>query len=68
MCLYNDGNHISDVSTSNNLELLRNVRDITSKHTLFGVLNNTKTAAGARLLRANILQPPCSKYSYRYIS
>jgi len=26
--------------------------------TLFGILNNTKTHGGAKLLRSNILQPP----------
>jgi DNA mismatch repair ATPase MutS len=42
-----------------NLELLQNIRDSKSEHTLYGVLNYTKTVGGARLLRANILQPPC---------
>lgn len=28
-----------------------------SEHSLFGVLNHTKTAGGARRLRSNILEP-----------
>ncbi|XP_054717327.1 mutS protein homolog 4-like [Uloborus diversus] len=28
-------------------------------HTLYGILNHTQTPGGNRLLRANILQPPC---------
>lgn len=49
----------ADVSTVVNLEMLRNIRSAHSQHTLFGILNSTKTRMGARLLRANILQPPC---------
>lgn len=48
-----------DATTAVNLELLQNIRDPKSEHTLYGVLNYTKTIGGARLLRANILQPPC---------
>jgi DNA mismatch repair protein MSH4 len=48
-----------DVVTAKNLELLGNIRDPASMHSLFGVLNYTKTPGGARLLRSNILQPPC---------
>ncbi|XP_052784733.1 mutS protein homolog 4-like [Mya arenaria] len=47
-----------DMSTARNLELLQNQRDPRSDHTLYGVLNYTKTSGGARLLRSNILQPP----------
>lgn len=47
-----------DASTAKNLELLQNLRDPTSDITLYGILNYTKTPGGARLLRANILQPP----------
>ncbi|XP_061165050.1 mutS protein homolog 4-like [Saccostrea echinata] len=50
-----------DATTAVNLELLQNIRDPKSEHTLYGVLNYTKTVGGARLLRANILQPPCDK-------
>ncbi|KAL5005729.1 hypothetical protein ScPMuIL_016887 [Solemya velum] len=47
-----------DAVTARNLELLQNLRDPKSDHSLFGILNFTKTAGGCRLLRANILQPP----------
>ncbi|KAK3612393.1 hypothetical protein CHS0354_031987 [Potamilus streckersoni] len=47
-----------DATTARNLELLTNLRDVKSDHTLYGVLNYTKTPGGARLLRSNILQPP----------
>ncbi|XP_032231017.2 mutS protein homolog 4 [Nematostella vectensis] len=50
-----------DVTTAKNLELIQNVRDAKSEHSLFGVLNYTRTAGGTRLLRSNILQPPYDK-------
>ncbi|KAJ7373668.1 MutS protein msh4 [Desmophyllum pertusum] len=50
---------IVDASTIKNLELIQNARDPESGHCLYGVLNHTKTAGGARLLRSNVLQPPC---------
>lgn len=46
-----------DSSTVRNLELLQNMRDATSKQTLFDILNFTKTIGGCRLLKSNILQP-----------
>ena len=52
-----------DASTVTNLELLQNMRDPRSDHTLFGVLNYTRTPGGTRLLRSNILQPPCGEIS-----
>ncbi|XP_022793789.1 mutS protein homolog 4-like [Stylophora pistillata] len=52
---------IIDASTIKNLELIQNARDPESGHCLCGVLNHTKTAGGARLLRSNILQPPCGE-------
>ena len=55
-----------DVSTVRNLELLQNQRDPRSNHTLCGILNYTKTAGGARLLRSNILQPPSGKTLWTY--
>ncbi|XP_013406219.1 mutS protein homolog 4 [Lingula anatina] len=48
-----------DSTTAGSLELLQNLQDPKSEHTLFGMLNFTKTTGGARLLRSNILQPPC---------
>ncbi|XP_028395701.1 mutS protein homolog 4-like [Dendronephthya gigantea] len=47
-----------DASTARNLELVLNARNLGSDHCLYGVMNHTKTAAGARMLRSNILQPP----------
>ncbi|RXN11341.1 mutS -like protein [Labeo rohita] len=46
-----------DAISAVNLELVVNHRDHRSKHTLFGVLNYTKTAGGERRLRSNILEP-----------
>ncbi|XP_070563567.1 mutS protein homolog 4-like [Ptychodera flava] len=47
-----------DIGTATNLELIQNIGDIKSDHTLYGILNYTKTPMGARMLRSNILQPP----------
>ena len=46
-----------DVSTIYSLELVQNLRDPKSRDCLFGLLNETLTPMGARLLRSNILQP-----------
>uniref|UniRef100_A0AAV2JJK8 DNA mismatch repair proteins mutS family domain-containing protein n=1 Tax=Knipowitschia caucasica TaxID=637954 RepID=A0AAV2JJK8_KNICA len=46
-----------DTASATNLELVVNNRDHRSDHTLFGVLNHTKTSGGARRLRSNILEP-----------
>ncbi|XP_021052643.1 mutS protein homolog 4 [Mus pahari] len=46
-----------DLPSAQNLELLVNNQDYRSNHTLFGVLNYTKTAGGSRRLRSNILEP-----------
>jgi DNA mismatch repair protein MSH4 len=51
-----------DATTAKNLELLENLREPKSQHSLFGVFNFTKTVGGARMLRSNILQPPCGKF------
>ncbi|XP_065646680.1 mutS protein homolog 4 isoform X6 [Hydra vulgaris] len=48
-----------DMTAARHLELVHNLRNPKSKQSLYGVLNYTKTAGGARLLRSNILQPPC---------
>ncbi|KAG1709722.1 MutS 4 [Nymphon striatum] len=50
-----------DATTARNLELITNLRSAKSQESLYGVLNYTKTFGGARLLRANILQPPCDE-------
>ncbi|XP_073400919.1 mutS protein homolog 4 isoform X1 [Dendrobates tinctorius] len=46
-----------DSASAQNLELLVNSRDVRNNHTLYGVLNNTKTPGGSRRLRSNILEP-----------
>ncbi|KAI0125617.1 muts domain V [Xylariales sp. AK1849] len=46
-----------DISTIHSLELIQNLQDAKSKHCLFGLLNETLTPMGARMLRSNILQP-----------
>ncbi|KAL5336285.1 muts domain V-domain-containing protein [Aspergillus crustosus] len=57
-----------DLSTIISLELIQNLHDVKSKESLFGLLNETLTSMGARLLRANILQPSTeeSKLTARY--
>lgn len=52
-----EGSMVIDVSTINCLELIQNLQNPRSKESLFGLLNETKTPMGARLLRSNILQP-----------
>ncbi|KAF7254801.1 hypothetical protein EYD10_01306 [Varanus komodoensis] len=46
-----------DSTSAINLELITNNRDPRNGHTLFGVLNYTKTPGGSRRLRSNILEP-----------
>lgn len=46
-----------DVSTIYSLELVQNLQNPKSRDCLFGLLNETLTPMGARLLRSNILQP-----------
>jgi DNA mismatch repair protein MSH4 len=46
-----------DVSTIYSLELVQNLHNPLSKQCLYGLLNETLTPMGARLLRSNILQP-----------
>lgn len=46
-----------DLSTIHSLELIQNLQNSKSKDCLFGLLNNTLTPMGARLLRSNVLQP-----------
>lgn len=52
-----EGSMMIDVSTIHSLELIQNLQNPRSKHCLFGLLNETLTPMGARLLRSNILQP-----------
>lgn len=46
-----------DLATIVSLELIQNLQNAKSKESLFGLLNETLTTMGARLLRASILQP-----------
>ncbi|OTB13611.1 hypothetical protein K445DRAFT_368435 [Daldinia sp. EC12] len=48
-----------DISTIYSLELIQNLQDAKSKDCLFGLLNETLTPMGSRMLRSNILQPSC---------
>jgi len=56
-----EGSMLIDVSTIHSLELIRNIQNPNSKACLFGLLNNTLTPMGARILRSNILQPSTMK-------
>ncbi|TQS37015.1 hypothetical protein Golomagni_02527 [Golovinomyces magnicellulatus] len=52
-----EGSMMIDLSTVQSLELIQNVHDSKSKDCLFGLLNDTLTPMGTRLLRSCILQP-----------
>ena len=55
---YKSGKYmILDSATRRNLELTENMHDAGKKNTLLWVLDKTKTAMGARLLRNTVLQP-----------
>ncbi|CAL8086566.1 unnamed protein product [Calicophoron daubneyi] len=48
-----------DVKSACRLRLVENAWDHSTKDTLFAAVNNTCTPGGAKLLRANLLEPPC---------
>ncbi|KAI9705759.1 MAG: MutS protein msh4 [Bogoriella megaspora] len=52
-----EGSMMIDISTIRSLELIQNLENPKSKDCLFGLLNETLTPMGSRLLRSNILQP-----------
>ena len=52
-----EGSMMIDLSTIHSLELVQNLHDAKSKDCLCGLLNETLTPMGGRLLRSNILQP-----------
>lgn len=56
-----EGSMMIDLSTIHALELIQNLQNAKSKDCLFGILNQTLTPMGSRLLRSNILQPSTSK-------
>lgn len=51
-----------DLATVRYLELMVNLKNPKLPLTLFHTLNYTKTRSGMRMLKANILQPPCGMY------
>ncbi|KAI9354044.1 muts domain V-domain-containing protein, partial [Pilaira anomala] len=55
-----EGTMLIDTITAKNLELVSNTTNSHTKNTLLGILDRTLTPMGKRLLRMNILQPPCS--------
>ncbi|KAF9990044.1 MutS protein msh4 [Mortierella antarctica] len=55
------GSMIIDPATARNLELTINLSSQNDKETFFGILNQTVTPMGSRVLRSNILQPCTSK-------
>ncbi|KAJ5473826.1 hypothetical protein N7475_003392 [Penicillium sp. IBT 31633x] len=62
------GSMTIDLATIVSLELIQNRQNAKSKQSLFGLLNETLTPMGARLLRASILQPSTerTKLTARY--
>ena len=52
-----EGAMMIDLSTIKALELIQNSQNSKSKDCLFGLLNQTLTPMGSRLLRGSILQP-----------
>ncbi|MDD5067725.1 MAG: DNA mismatch repair protein MutS [bacterium] len=60
--LYSSGDFMElDNATVRNLELIRNQFDGSSEHTLFSVLDRTRTPMAARLMRKFILEPLTDK-------
>lgn len=56
--LYSDGQFMElDINTRKNLELCETMHEKTKKGSLLGVLDHTKTAMGARMLRKWLEQP-----------
>ncbi|GAM43291.1 hypothetical protein TCE0_047f17986 [Talaromyces pinophilus] len=62
------GSMMIDLSTAASLELIQNLQNAKSRDCLFGLLNETQTQMGSRLLRTNVLQPPTEqeKIAARY--
>ena len=46
-----------DLSTMRSLELIQNSQNSKSRDCLYGLLNQTLTPMGSRLLKSNVLQP-----------
>jgi len=52
-----EGVMMIDLSTMRSLELIQNLQNSRSKDCLYGLLNQTLTPMGSRLLKSNVLQP-----------
>lgn len=52
-----EGSMMIDLATIQSLELIQNIQNSKSKDCLFGLMNETLTPMGSRLLRSSILQP-----------
>lgn len=52
-----EGSMMISLPTIHCLELIQNLQNPSSKHCLFGLLNETRTPMGKRMLRSNVLQP-----------
>lgn len=52
-----EGTMMIELSTIASLELVQNLQNARSKDCLFGLLNQTLTKMGSRLLKNNVLQP-----------
>lgn len=52
-----EGSMMIDLATIISLELIQNTQNSRSKDCLLGLLNETLTPMGSRLLRSNLLQP-----------
>ena len=51
-----------DLSTIQSLEIIQNLRNSRSKECLFGLMNETLTPMGSRLLRSSMLQPSTQEH------
>ncbi|KAL3417891.1 MutS domain V [Phlyctema vagabunda] len=56
-----EGCMMIDLSTIQSLELIQNLHNPKSKECLFGLMNQTLTRMGSRLLRSSIVQPSTQK-------
>lgn len=52
-----EGAMMIDLSTIKSLELIQNLNNAKAKDCLFGLIDNTLTKMGMRMLKSNILQP-----------
>ncbi len=58
LAFYGEQQHmVLDATAQRNLELVKSLRDGTTRGTLLGVMDHTRTAMGGRLLRRRLLQP-----------